>query len=375
MQSKPAHILPSQIGPADLRRIVDTMTDGEWSPDRPSLMIWGPPGVGKSSVVAQSAAERGYGFVDIRLTQVQVIDLLGLPYLEELASGDREAASRVTRFAQSAMLPPAGDEGRWIIMLDELPSALPAIQVQAYQMMTEHRIGPHRLPASCHVVAAGNRISDRAVVHRMPSALISRCTHVEVAPDLEQWLTYMYPRGLRADVAAYLRTNPQRLLDEAISDTTPFACPRTWTYANWILNSAEQAGESIEDSRTVRTVLEGTIGPGVAADWFTYRRLFARIPDTRAIMEGRDSPKPPEQPDVLYATVASLVGLCREYRDLSHFLRWLRKLPRNFAVLALRDSFRLGQEVRKRIEASGEWPQTAEHFKDAIFAAAAAKRG
>lgn len=372
-QKSTSHLLPSRIGPADLKQMVRIFTLEDWNPDQPAIMAWGAPGVGKSSAVAQVAAEQGFGFIDVRLTQVQIIDLLGLPYLEPLAAGNGEASERVTRFARSIMLPDSS-HNRWIIMLDELPSAPQAIQVQAYQLITEHRVGPHRLPPGCHVVAAGNRISDRAVVNRMPSPLITRCVHVEVIADLEQWLTYMYPRGLRPDVAAYLRTNPQRLLDEeAISDTLPFPCPRTWTYLNWILNRAEQAGLETH-GHLVRTMAEGTVGPGVAADFFVYRDLFREIPDTRAIMEGRESPTPPSRPDVLFATVASLVGLCREYTDLRHFLAWIRNLPRNFAVLALRDAYRLGNDVRGRIEASPEWPATAQQFRDAIFAAATAGR-
>jgi hypothetical protein len=366
--------LPTQLGPGEVRQVVDTLTSEEWTPDTPAIMLWGAPGIGKSSVVAQSAAARGFGFVDIRLTQVQAIDLIGLPYLEDAASGDRQAREKLTRFARSILLPD-GQTDRWIIMLDELASALPAIQTQAYQLITEHRVGPHVLPPHTHVVAASNRLTDRAVVYRMPSALIARAVHIEVRADLEQWLDYSWPRGLRADIAAYLRTNPSRLLDESmISDTTPFPCPRTWTYANRILNMFERQGTDLE-SKLVRTLMDGTIGPGVAADWYTYRRLFSRIPDCRAIIEGRDSPTPPSEPDVLYATTCSLVALLREYRDLTHALRWIQKLPRNYAVLALRDAFRQGQEVRDRIQASPAWQGTAEKFATAIFIAAGGKNG
>ena len=44
-----------------------------------STMIWGPPGVGKSSVVAQVAAANGLDFVDVRLSQLAPTDLRGLP--------------------------------------------------------------------------------------------------------------------------------------------------------------------------------------------------------------------------------------------------------------------------------------------------------
>ena len=36
-----------------------------------STMIWGPPGIGKSSIVAQTAEKHGLGFIDVRLLQAE----------------------------------------------------------------------------------------------------------------------------------------------------------------------------------------------------------------------------------------------------------------------------------------------------------------
>lgn len=44
-----------------------------------STMIWGPPGIGKSSIVAQVAKAVGLDFIDVRLSQLAPTDLRGLP--------------------------------------------------------------------------------------------------------------------------------------------------------------------------------------------------------------------------------------------------------------------------------------------------------
>ena len=49
-------------------------------PEVPTVMLWGPPGVGKSSIVRQIAAESGWGFLDLRLLLLNPIDLRGIPY-------------------------------------------------------------------------------------------------------------------------------------------------------------------------------------------------------------------------------------------------------------------------------------------------------
>lgn len=367
---KQTTLLPTQVTPSQLVTYLSDLTNDLWVRDQPSIMLWGGPGCAKSACSEQLAERRGWGFIDIRLTQVQVIDVMGLPYIDRLACKDGDAQDAVTRFARSVFLP-TKEYDRWIMMLDELPSAVPAIQTQAYQLMAEHRIGPHKLPSGVHVIAAGNRMTDRGVVHRMPSPLVNRCVHLEVTADLEDWLTWMYPRNLLPEVAAYLRRNPQRLFEmSAEIDTLPFPTPRSWTYANWTLTNQIRRYGPQDGLRRSRVLLEGLIGPGIATDFLTYLRVFGDLPDVEAIMAGSASPPAPKDPDALFALVSSLVGSTAQAVDLTPFLAYLNKMPRTFAVLALRDSFRQGNVVRDRIATSSAWAQTAETYKDAIFAMA-----
>jgi len=45
----------------------------------PPLMVWGAPGLGKSSILQQAAREEGIGFIDVRLAQREPVDIRGLP--------------------------------------------------------------------------------------------------------------------------------------------------------------------------------------------------------------------------------------------------------------------------------------------------------
>jgi MoxR-like ATPase len=44
-----------------------------------TAFIWGHRGLGKSSLVQQSAAENGWGFIDLRCSQLEASDIRGLP--------------------------------------------------------------------------------------------------------------------------------------------------------------------------------------------------------------------------------------------------------------------------------------------------------
>src|SRR5690349_18667369 len=85
-----------------------------------STMIWGPPGIGKSSIVAQIAQGHDLEIVDLRLSQLAPTDLRGLPV----------ADNGVSRWYPPEFLP---SEGKGILFLDELNLAPPAMQGMAQQ--------------------------------------------------------------------------------------------------------------------------------------------------------------------------------------------------------------------------------------------------
>ncbi|HKY54668.1 MAG TPA: AAA family ATPase, partial [Anaerolineales bacterium] len=85
-----------------------------------STMIWGPPGIGKSSIVAQTAEAHEIGFIDLRLSQLAPTDLRGLPVAE----------NGLSRWYPPEFLP---REGKGILFLDELNLAPPAMQGMAQQ--------------------------------------------------------------------------------------------------------------------------------------------------------------------------------------------------------------------------------------------------
>jgi len=116
-----------------------------------STMIWGPPGIGKSSIVAQTAAARGLAFSDVRLSQLAPTDLRGLPVAE----------NGMARWYPPEFLP---REGKGILFLDELNLAPPAIQGVAQQLVLDRHMGSYQVPEGWYIWAAGNRKWARAEI-------------------------------------------------------------------------------------------------------------------------------------------------------------------------------------------------------------------
>ena len=65
---------PAQLTALLEREFLST-AEGHHTP----VMLWGPPGVGKSQIVAQIGRRHQVPVIDIRLSQMEPSDLRGLP--------------------------------------------------------------------------------------------------------------------------------------------------------------------------------------------------------------------------------------------------------------------------------------------------------
>ncbi len=187
---------------------------------RQPTILWGAPGCAKSALAQQTAAGAARRYVDVRALLLDPVDLRGIPW--------RDSDGR-TRWAPPAFLPPAGDPGRWLINLEELPSAVPMVQAALYQLVLDRKVGEYELPEGASLIACGNRESDRGVVHRMPTPLASRFVHLEIRVDAEDWLAWGAANGIAPEVLFYIQMRPDLLhaFDPQAKEKA-FCCPRTW---------------------------------------------------------------------------------------------------------------------------------------------------
>ena len=156
---------------------------------RQPVFLWGPPGVGKSRLVADVARRQGRKLYDLRAVLLDPVDLRGLPRISD---------EGITSWCVTEFLPHPQDTEKGILFLDELNAAPPLVQAACYQLILDRRVGQYRLPDGWAVVAAGNRESDRAVTYRMPSALANRMVHLDVECHIDDWLDWARANGIRA---------------------------------------------------------------------------------------------------------------------------------------------------------------------------------
>ena len=229
---------------------------------RHAVMIWGPPGVGKSAVVAASASAHGIKFIDVRLSQLAPTDLRGLPVPDRHSDG-----TGISRWFPPEFLPTSGDG---VLFLDELNMAPPTMQGVAQQLILDRKVGSSVLPEGWFVWAAGNRKEDRASVHEMPAPLSNRFLHVEVEADLDSFRRYAMGRAIDERITAVLTFRPS-LLHDLDSKRPAWPSPRSWEMADTLL----RAGLPIEPA----------VGAGAAAEFEAFCAVYGLWPSLDAILD------------------------------------------------------------------------------------------
>lgn len=217
-----------------------------------SFLLLSPPGIGKSEMVYEAAREAGLPCRSLLGTQIAPEDVSGIPRIV----GERSV------FCPPRILLPENPEP-FCLFLDELPACAPDVQKAFYSLLLERRLGEHALPSGTWVVAAGNRLQDRALVRAMSSALINRVVILQVRCDVDEWLAWAERAGVRDEIRAFIRTVPDALMRPVPNDPVPFSTPRAWSLLSRALDMAEAGGVLSAGNR--RALAFGRLSPEDAA--------------------------------------------------------------------------------------------------------------
>lgn len=288
--------------------------------------IWGPPGVGKSQLVTDTAHRLDCEITDLRAVLLDPVDLRGLP---------RISAEGEANWCQPSFLP---REGRGILFLDELNAAPPLVQAACYQLVLDRRIGEYELPEDWMVIAAGNRESDRAVTHRMPSALANRFVHLDFEVSVDDWLDWAAGADIAEELRAFIKFRPTLLHDFNPSrNEKAFPSPRSWEFVSGIIKSCPAPEVEYE-------LFKGTVGEGAAAEFSGFCRMYRRLPDPEFIIRSPDIAPIPEDPATTYALCESVAAKTTP-ETYASIMTFAKRLPVEFAVLLVRNAVKKDRDI------------------------------
>jgi len=337
--------------PAQLLTVLELEYQSTRKGQHTPVMLWGPPGVGKSQMVAQIATRHGVPVIDIRLSQMEPSDLRGIPY----------RVNNQVDWAIPTMLPDTerhGPEG--ILFLDEITSAPPSVSAAAYQLILDRRLGEYQVPDHWAIFAAGNRQGDRGVTYTMPAPLANRFSHFEVETNLDDWVSWAYRNDIDERVIAFLRFRPELLFDfDPAHNPVAFPSPRSWEFAHRGLQ------KFTDHPQLLQGTLQACVGPAAGVELHAFVNSLDQMPDLDAIIAGQDVTTPTEI-DLQYAVAAALVGRAiraqgqpNQTEILGNILDYAGRFPqREMGVMLVSDMHRAIGNAVFEVPQFASWAQT-----------------
>ncbi len=290
--------------PAHLSTVLDQEYKGAQDGSHTPVMLWGPPGVGKSDLIAQIGERHNAPVIDVRLSQMEPSDLRGIPFRES------NHGNHSVEWAIPSMLPDEKRHGsQGILFLDEITSAVPSVSAAAYQLILDRRLGDYRVPDGWAIFAAGNRQGDRGVTYTMPSPLANRFSHYEVDINLDDWVGWAYKHHIDEKIIAFLRFRPELLFDfDPAHNPVAFPSPRSWQFAHQALQ------KFTETPHLLLGTLQACVGAAAGIELKAFIDSMDQMPDLDAILRGEDI-KAPKEIDLQYAVATALVGRAIRARE------------------------------------------------------------
>ena len=282
-------------------------------------IIWGEPGIGKTSIGQSIATSMGMQFCSFRACLLDPVDLRGLPWLD----------AGQTRWAPPVFLPTGN--APVLLLLDELNRAPTMVQNALLELILERRLGEYVLPEHVALMAACNRESDGGGVQRMNSALSSRFAHLDMEPDLDDFCRWAVQNGIHPMVVAFVRFRPNLLCQfnkaERVSPN-----PRSWEFVSNLLHAGMDPAVEFE-------MLCGIHGKGCAIEFHAFCKMFRGLVTPDAILLDPQQAPLPQDPPTMFA-VSSALAHRATVTNLGQVLTYLDRMPPEFAVFAVQDAAR-----------------------------------
>jgi hypothetical protein len=254
------------------------------------LILWGPPGVGKTSLIHAYAASKGLIVRTLIGSTMDPSDVDGLPALKEEVDedgkpGDIYTVNTLPEWARDLI---AAGEG--ILFLDELSTAPGSVQAAMLSLIQNGRVGQHTLPKKVWIIAAANEVADAADGFTLAPPTANRLLHLNYDADFATWaegLVVNFGEGdlepneieFRTLVVQFLKNrkpnwNKRPESDEEAGKAWP--SPRSWA------NACEVA-PFITDLDLQHEALKGFVGKGAAGLFYKWRKDL-NLPDYSVVM-------------------------------------------------------------------------------------------
>lgn len=237
---------------------------------RPVLLI-GPPGIGKTAIMEQAAAECGTGLIAYTITHHTRQSAVGLPQLTNRRFGDAEYT--MTEYTMSEIVGSIYEyeertgyrEG--ILFIDEINCVSETLAPTMLQFLQYKMFGSHKVPEGWIIMAAGNPKEYNRSVRELDMAASDRVRTLNVEADYSVWKEYALGRGVHPTVLSYLELHPEHFYQVTLTrEKSEFVTARGWEDLSAVLLEYERQGLAVG-----RDFMEEFLRvPKIASDFASY---------------------------------------------------------------------------------------------------------
>ena len=271
------------------------------------LYLHSAPGIGKSDIMRQLAAEDESGFIDIRVGTMLPEDLTGIPV--------PDLEQRIAVWLRATFWPNEERDGKkGIIAFDELSDANRQLQSCIYRVVLDRQIGDYKLPKGWWPVAAGNRREDRAAAQSISTALANRFAHIHIRADADTWCHWANQNDIDPMLIGFIKWRPAMIHSMEGADLLAFPTPRSWAKASRVF--------SVEGGIRFR-LLSGIVGEGAAAEVETFFKAV-NLPEFEEIVANPLKTMIPDEPASRYA-LSSLLARKLDRENLSQVFKYIMR--------------------------------------------------
>jgi hypothetical protein len=317
--------------PSEIAQSIELLISQQLNP-----FVSGPPGVGKSQVIYQVADKLGYDLRIIHLSQMDPVDLRGIPYVTD----------GTTRWAIPDFLPAESDR-KVMLFFDEYLQSNVANQNASSQILLERRLGDWVMPRQCVAIAASNNQGDRAATTKLPTHIASRFVHLEFEVDRGEWTQHARRNDFAFEVISLIQLKEDLLHDfDPKRDEKTFPCPRTWFFVSEMFKA--NPPEHLENA-----LYSGAVGKGAAAAFLAFLKVYKNLPSIDGIIADPDGAPIPSAPEVLYAVCGTLARRTTT-ANWTSIARYLGRLPKEFGVCLVTEAVKRCPDIQST-RAFGDW--------------------
>ena len=283
------------------------------------VVIEGPPGGGKTSIVRSVASAMGLHYIEKHLPTMLVEDF-GIPVI----------GKDTLTYQIPDWFPAKGskyDDGRGgVLCFDDRNQAGADLQKVLANVQEARNLHGVPLADGWSIVSTGNRQQDRAGANRVLSHLSDRETTLEFDTHLDDWSSWALTNGVKSEVVAFIRFRPG-LLHDFDPSRNKNSTPRSWTNGvSKVLGVVPPEAEF--------DCFKGAVGEGAAAEFVGFLKIYRKLPNPDAILLNPDTADVPSDPATLYALSGAISSRISQ-ANIDRAVTYLTRCPAEFSVLAM----------------------------------------